>query len=101
MTDYEALETAEMFTDDEIAALRSLANDMAMDQTERFGIPALYPMFRRHFLHQGLSGMITGRLNILSIQKEHPNTRRPLHARERMTRGQARRWLERAMSVRR
>jgi hypothetical protein len=67
-----------------------------MDQTERFGSPAAYPLFRRHFLHQGLDGMITGRLNIMSIRKEHPGHRRPLRAGERMTPGQVRRWVERA-----
>jgi hypothetical protein len=91
---YEALDTAEMFTDDEIAALRSLAGDLAMDQTERFGSPQAYPFFRRFFLHQLLDKMITQRYPVLSILREHPGHRRPLKAWERMSPGQVRRWAE-------
>jgi hypothetical protein len=94
MTEYEALDTAEMFTDDEISALRSLVDDLAMDQTERFGIPAAYPLFRLHFLHHLLDRMITERYPVLSIKKEHPGHRRPLRAGERMTPGQVRRLAE-------
>jgi hypothetical protein len=97
MTEYEALATAEMFTDDEMSALRSLVEDLAMDQTERFGIPVAYPHFRRGFLHQLLDRMIIERYPVLSIRREHPGHRRPLRAGERMTPGQVRRWAERAL----
>lgn len=95
MIEHEALATAEMFTDDEIAALRSLANDLAMDQTERFGSPALYPTFRGHFLRQSLDRMITERYPVVAFRKRY-GKRHPLRAEERMSPGHIRLWIDRA-----
>lgn len=93
MIEYEALDTAEMFTDDEIAALRSLANDLAMDQTERFGIPTLYTHFQRYFLHQLLDKMVTERYPVAYFREQY-GKRRPLRPWQRMTPGHFRYWCE-------
>jgi hypothetical protein len=81
---YEALETTEIFTDEEVIALSSYIDDLAMNKTEYFGIPELYPLFQQHFLRQALDKLITGQFKISFFQKERPK-RQPLSAEQRMS----------------
>ena len=69
VTEIETLTTMEIFDDNEIIALVSYAEDMAMNKVEHLCIPALYPVIQQYFLRQSIDKVITGEIKIDFFQK--------------------------------